>query len=479
MQFQPFAAKPAAADVALLAVSVRKDAVAESLQAALGDAGASLLPAAQAHDFKGAVGTSAVFPALGAVTATWVALVGVGDEQGAAATDAIRRAAGAAGQAARKHGLTTVGLAFGPLSGADADAVVEGFTVGNYKFDKYKAEADRKAAASTVFVTGEAGSATAHAVSAGQAWARDLVNEPAAAIYPQSLAGQAETLREFGLEVTVWDEKKLVEEGMGGITAVGQGSAQPPRFIHVAWKPENPTRKVALVGKGVTFDAGGLSIKPTSGMLTMKCDMGGSACVLGVMRAIAELKPNVEVHGLIGAAENMLGGNAFKLGDVVTMRNGKTVEIHNTDAEGRLCLADCLSYGSELGVDQMVDIATLTGAAVVALGEHYTALMTRNDGFADALLRHAAEAGEGLWRLPLPAFYKDKLNSEIATVKNVGGRSAGSITAGLFLNEFVTDTEWAHLDIAGPAFLDKGRRQFAHGGTGAMVPTLTRWVLQG
>jgi leucyl aminopeptidase len=316
-------------------------------------------------------------------------------------------------------------------------------------------------------------------VAAGQAWARDLVNEPAAAIYPQSLAEQAETLRASGLEVTVWDEKKLVDEGMGGITAVGQGSAQPPRFIHVAWKPANPSRKVALVGKGVTFDAGGLSIKPTSGMLTMKCDMGGSASVLGVMRAIADLKPDVEVHGLIGAAENMLGGNAFKLGDVVTMRNGKTVEIHNTDAEGRLCLADCLSYGSELGVDQMVDIATLTGAAVVALGEHYSALMTRSESFAASLLGHADASGEGLWRLPLPAFYKEKLNSQIATVKNVGGRAAGSITAGLFLNEFVTDTEWAHIDIAGPAFLDKGRRHFGHGGTGAMVPTLTRWVLEG
>ena len=467
------------ADVGLLAVAVAQDAVEATLRSLLGEAAEAVLSAADAHGFTGKLGSSAVFPSLGVIPARWVALVGLGDESGAAATDALRRAAGLAGKAARSHGLTSAGLAFGAVSGADADAVLEGFSVGNYAFDRYKADAARKAAVETLFVSGEAAGPVAAAIAAGQAWARDLVNEPGAAIYPQSLAEQAETLRAAGLEVTVWDEDKLIEEGMGGITAVGQGSAQPPRFIHVAWKPANPTRKVALVGKGVTFDAGGLSIKPTSGMLTMKCDMGGSACVLGVLRAVADLKPDVEVHGLIGAAENMLGGNAFKLGDVVTMRNGKTVEIHNTDAEGRLCLADCLSYGSELGVDQMVDIATLTGAAVVALGPHYSALMTRSEGFASSLMGHAEDAGEGLWRLPLPAFYKDMLKSEIATVKNVGGRAAGSITAGLFLNEFVTDTEWAHIDIAGPAFLDKGRRHFGHGGTGAMVPTLTRWVLQG
>jgi leucyl aminopeptidase len=180
---------------------------------------------------------------------------------------------------------------------------------------------------------------------------------------------------------------------------------------------------------------------------------------------------------LVGAAENMLGGSAAKLGDIITYRNGKTVEIHNTDAEGRLVMADCLCLASELGLDAVVDIATLTGACVVALGEHYTGLFTQDDEVAAELLGRADEAGEGLWRMPLPDFYKDKLKAEWGAVKNVGGRAAGAITAGLFLSEFVTDTPWAHLDIAGPAFLDKTTRHFVAGGTGAMVPTLTRWLV--
>jgi leucyl aminopeptidase len=418
---------------------------------------------------------------LGRLGATWLSVVGLGDGTGAAAIDGVRRAAGAAGKAARARGVGAVALSVPNLDATGSAAAVEGFSAGNYKFDRYKAEGDRKAGATSLDLLGgdAAQLDVAKALAAGQTLARDLVNEPAAVIYPESLADQARALRDLGLEVTVWDHKKLKKNGMGGITAVGQGSKRKPRFIHLSWTPENPTRKVALIGKGVTFDAGGLSIKPSSGMQTMRCDMGGSATVLGVMRAVGMLKPDVEVHGVIGAAENMLGGNAFKLGDVLTMYNGKTVEIHNTDAEGRLCLADCLAYASKLGVDEMVDIATLTGAAVVALGEHYTALMSQNDDLADRLLSHADHAGEGLWRLPLPDFYKEKLKAEWGTLKNVGGRAAGSITAGLFLSEFVDGPDWAHLDIAGPAFLDKPRRQYASGGTGAMVPTLTRWVLGG
>ena len=473
------AAVDAACD--LLAIAVRKGHVAEDLQAALGDSAAAFVSAAAAGEFTGATGAAATWPTLGTLGATWLSLVGLGDGAGTEATDGIRRAAGAAGMAARSRGAVAVALWAPALDAVSTAAAAEGFSTGNYKFDRYKAEDDRKAAAASLDLLGgdPAHLAMAAALVAGQTLARDLVNEPAAVIYPESLADQARALRDLGLEVTVWDHKKLKKKGMGGITAVGQGSDRPPRFIHISWTPMNPTRKVALVGKGVTFDAGGLSIKPSSGMQTMRCDMGGSATVLGVMRAVGMLQPDVEVHGVIGAAENMLGGNAFKLGDVLTMYNGKTVEIHNTDAEGRLCLADCLAYASKLGVDEMVDIATLTGAAVVALGEHYTALMSQNDGLADRLLSHADHAGEGLWRLPLPDFYKEKLKAEWGTLKNVGGRAAGSITAGLFLSEFVDGPDWAHLDIAGPAFLDKPRRQYASGGTGAMVPTLTRWVLGG
>ena len=237
-----------------------------------------------------------------------------------------------------------------------------------------------------------------------------------------------------------------------------------------------PQARLAIIGKGVTFDAGGLSIKPSSGMQTMRCDMGGAATVLGVMSALDEIAPNVQVEGIFGAAENMLGGAAYKLGDVLTMYNGKTVEIHNTDAEGRLLLADCLSYASELGVDACIDLATLTGAAVVALGSHYTALFTKDDEFADTWKKRAEEAGEGIWRLPLEERYKDKLKADWGTLKNVGGREAGSITAALFLSEFVDGPTWAHLDIAGPAFLDSPEQYLVKGGTGAMVRTVLRWL---
>ncbi len=466
----------------LLALGVADGAVEAGLTALLGAAAAApFVAAAAAADFKGAVGSAQTWPTLGRLASPWVTVVGLGKATGDDGVDGLRRAAGAAGQAARRMGAATVQLAFGPLDATGAAAVVEGFSAGNYRFDQYKAESDRKAPCATLGLVSADLDALprARAVAAGQSFARDLVNEPAAVIYPESLAARALALQGQGVTVTVWDEVQIRDAGMGGITAVGQGSSRPPRFIHIAYKPAGATRKVALVGKGVTFDAGGLSIKPSSGMQTMRCDMAGSACVLGVMQAVRDLQPDVEVHGIIGAAENMLGGNAYKLGDILRMYNGKTVEIHNTDAEGRLVLADCLTYASKLGVDEVVDIATLTGAAVIALGEHYTGLFTGSDALSAALLARASEAGEGLWRMPLPDFYKDMLKADWAQLKNVGGRSAGAITAALFLSEFVDGPKWAHLDIAGPAFVEKQQRHFSAGGTGAMVPTLIGWVTQG
>jgi leucyl aminopeptidase len=226
----------------------------------------------------------------------------------------------------------------------------------------------------------------------------------------------------------------------------------------------------------VTYDAGGLNLKPGAGLQNMRCDMGGAATVVGVFRALADIQPDVEVHGIIGTVENMLGGSAYKLGDILHISNGKTVEVHNTDAEGRLVLADCLSYASKLGLDSMVDIATLTGACMVALGERYSGLFTDDDELADAITQAAAESGEDVWRLPLEQRYKEKLKAEWADVKNIGGRSAGSITAALFLSYFAENTRWAHLDIAGPAFSEKPVDHFAPGGLGAMVSTLTRWA---
>ena len=211
-------------------------------------------------------------------------------------------------------------------------------------------------------------------------------------------------------------------------------------------------------------------------MQTMRCDMAGSAAVIGTMRAIRDLSPDVEVHGIVGAVENLISGGAYKLGDVLSMHNGKTVEIHNTDAEGRLVLADCLSYASKLDVDAIVDLATLTGACVVALGDHYVGMFTKDDDLAGALSGGATSAGEQIWRMPLPDAYKELLKADWGTIKNVGSRAGGAITAALFLSEFVDGPTWAHLDIAGPAFLEKGHKHIASGGTGTMVPTLSRWI---
>jgi len=240
--------------------------------------------------------------------------------------------------------------------------------------------------------------------------------------------------------------------------------------------PGTPSKKIALVGKGVTFDAGGYSLKPSAGMQTMRCDMAGSAAVIGAMKAIRDLAPDAEVHGIVGAVENLVSGNAYKLGDILDMYSGKKVEIHNTDAEGRLVLADCLHYASQLGVDTIIDLATLTGAAVVALGDHFVAMYTDDTSLSDALLGSADDAGEQIWRMPLPKDYKSQLKAEWGDIKNVGGRAGGSITAALFLSEFVSVDSWCHLDIAGPAFLDRGHQHFAPGGTGVMVPTLARWI---
>ncbi|MEE2750687.1 MAG: leucyl aminopeptidase [Myxococcota bacterium] len=433
--------------------------------------------------FTGRPGSVLAVRSLGRIPATWVLAVGVGNWS----ASEHRLAAGAASNFARDKGAKTLAFATpasgipGERDGALLRSVVEGTIAGNYRWDRYKGIDERKPPLATVKLMGlhRHRQALKVAVAHGQAQslARDLVNASAEDIYPESLADEARKLASRQLKVRVWDEKKILSRQMGGIHAVGKGSSRPPRFVHMTYTPSGtPQARLAIIGKGVTFDAGGLSIKPSSGMQTMRCDMGGAATVLGVMSALDEIAPNVQVEGIFGAAENMLGGSAYKLGDVLTMYNGKTVEIHNTDAEGRLLLADCLSYASELGVDACIDLATLTGAAVVALGSHYTALFTKDDEFADTWKKRAEEAGEGIWRLPLEELYKDKLKADWGTLKNVGGREAGSITAALFLSEFVDGPTWAHLDIAGPAFLDSPEQYLVKGGTGAMVRTVLRWL---
>lgn len=462
-----------------LAVLVRQGQV----QAALGELdaalGGGLLAHLAAEDWTGKPGTHTMVPTLGRIPAKKVLLLGVG---GGSAAE-VRAAAGSAGDHARKSGAKRVGLASpgNPLSGEVLSGAIEAFAEGNYRFDRYKAEASRKAACEALGLVGmEADAAVvarAQALIAGQALARDLVNEPAAEIYPASLARVAEGLAGEHVAVSVLDEVAIREKGMGGITGVGQASARPPRFVHMTYTPTGGgSGSVVLIGKGVTFDAGGLSIKPTDGMLTMRCDMAGAAAVIGAMKAIAAIRPGITVHGIFGAVENMVAGNSYKLGDILRMYNGKRVEIHNTDAEGRLVLADCLAYASALKPDAIIDLATLTGAAVIALGDWYSAVYSASDALAGEILAAAEASGEGAWRMPLPELYKDKLKAEWGDLKNVGGRAGGSITAALFLREFVDAPQWAHVDIAGPAFLDSALMHYSPGATGTMVRTLCRWV---
>ncbi len=461
----------------LLVIGVPAGKLTEAL-AGLGDFAAALAGVAADDEFSGKPGSSLSAPTYGRVAAGRILLIGMGP----GALSDVRAAAGTAGTQARGRGAKQVAVAFpaSTLGTSELRAAIEAYGEGNYRFDKYKAEASRKAATDTLTLLAEsnpAAAAAALALVAGQDLARDLVNEPAAEIYPATLAAVAQSLASDRVTVTVLDEVAIRERGMGGIYGVGQGSDRPPRFVHMTYTPVGPAKgHIAFVGKGVTFDSGGLSLKPNDGMLTMRCDMAGAAAVIGAMKAIAALAPAVRVDAIFGAVENMPSGNSYKLGDILKMYNGKRVEIHNTDAEGRLVLADCLAYATELKPDALVDLATLTGAAVVALGDWYSALYTRSDELAATLTGHADAAGEGLWRMPLVDLYKDKLKAEWGDLKNVGGRAGGSITAALFLSEFTTVTRWAHLDIAGPAFLESSLMHYAPGGTGTMVRTLARWA---
>jgi leucyl aminopeptidase len=304
--------------------------------------------------------------------------------------------------------------------------------------------------------------------------ARELVNQPAKVIYPASFAERAQALaRQYSLRCEVLDQAGLEAEKMGSLLAVSAGSEQPPRLVLLEYNAAPAgTPVLALVGKGVTFDSGGLSIKTNDGMLTMKCDMAGAATVLATMVAVARLKLPVHVIGLMGLVENMTGGSAMKLGDVLTARSGVTIEVQNTDAEGRLVLADALDYAVSKGADYLIDLATLTGACVVALGEDVVGAMSNNQDWCDKVLAAAKTAGEDIWQLPLFGLYEELIKSDVADIRNVGGRWGGAITAAKFLERFVKDKPWVHLDIAGPAFASSDKPHREGGATGCMVRTL-------
>lgn len=351
---------------------------------------------------------------------------------------------------------------------------VIGTSLANYHFDKYKTQKEHRI--SEVYFSNVSNDIDgAKIVAEAIKFTRNLANEPAAFATPTKLAEIAQGID--GIKTVIYDEPKVREMGMGAFAAVAQGSVQPPKFIHMKYSPTNPKKKIAIIGKGLCFDSGGLDIKPASSMLTMRDDMSGAACILGVMRAISKIKPDVEVHGIIAACENMPSGSSYKPGDILTAKNGKTIEVDNTDAEGRLTLADALCYACELGVDEVIDLATLTGACVVALGTAAAGIMGNNEEFVRDLIKTGSYVGEKYWELPMWQEYRDNMNSDVADMKNTGTRNGGASAAGMFLKEFVTDdVKWAHIDIAGTAFLEKPEKEFCKGATGAGVRTLLSYI---
>ena len=442
-------------------------------------------------DFNGRAGQTLLLYPRAAAAPRRVLLIGLGKSAEVTA-ESIRRAAATAVQKAQElqAGALAIGLAaeVGVAAPFAAQALAEGLELGAYRFWRYRTgltPAQKFAVErATVFTLGEeevtrAGAATGQAIARGVILARDLVNSPGYAMTPAQMAAEAEALGErLGLKTLILELPQLREGGFGGIIAVGQGSANEPRFIvleHGEAGPDRPT--ICLVGKGLTFDSGGLSIKPAEAMDTMKSDMGGAAAVFGAMQAVAELDLPLHVVGLVSAAENMPSGTAYRPGDVVKTLSGKTVEVLNTDAEGRIILSDALFYAQRYDPVAIIELSTLTGAITIALGAHAIGMIATDQDLADRVSAAGTASHERVWQLPLWEEYKEMIKSEIADIKNLGGRPAGSITAGAFLAAFVGDYPFVHLDIAGTAWADRASKSYeTPGGTGVGVRLLAQFL---
>jgi leucyl aminopeptidase len=416
------------------------------------------------------------------------ALVAVGLGPAASVdADRLRRAAAQVVRGARRVAtvalplLDVVADATAAEKAAIARAVAEGAGLGAYRYTELRSEPGPSGPESVVIV-GKGGAKVTAAVEEGsriaeaQNLARELVNTPGGTLTPAALAEVAvDIANREDLAVTVLGPAEIAERGLGGVLGVNRGSLQEPRFVELAYEPTNPRGTLALVGKGITFDSGGLSIKTGEGMMTMKMDMGGAAAVIGFFAAVRAVSPRCRVLGYIPMTDNMSGGDATRPGDVLTLRNGKTVEVLNTDAEGRLILGDALALATEAAPDAIVDLATLTGAVEIALGTRVAGLLGNDDGWSGQVADAAARAGERVWPLPMPADYRPMLDSDVADLRNISkGRGGGTITAALFLQEFVGEgIPWAHLDIAGTAWWSEGEQaEFSPGGTGFGVRTL-------
>jgi len=400
----------------------------------------------------------------------------------------LRRLSGAAVRLLKSKSLKKIALALDPpqANAENVAAGVEGAILGDFEPDQYKTDNDKKSLDSfTVVVEGGLASMAVAAergriLAEAQNFTRELVNQPANLLTPMRLVEAAQKMAtEYQLDCEVLDREQMEKLGMGALLGVAQGSAEPPALIVVRYKPNEGASQAHLgfVGKGVTFDTGGISIKPADGMEKMKYDMAGGASMLGAMRAIAQLKPAIPVTALVPCVENMPGSRAQRPGDIVTAMSGKTIEVINTDAEGRLILADALHYARQQGCTHLVDAATLTGAIVVALGHLNVGLFANDDAMRDRVLAAAKAEGERMWAMPLEEDYKDYLKSPFADLANVGGRWGGAVTAAMFLKEFAGDTPWVHLDIAGTAWIDEVKPFLAKGPSGVPVRTLVRLAM--
>lgn len=442
--------------------------------------------------FDGKFGKMYLLPTYGKIAAEKVLLVGLGKNKDFT-PNRLRELSAKIIKKCRKMGNAkkVISVLHGAgIGGYDpeicARMITEGTLIGSYSFDKYKTEKSTKKVDELVIVDmveenckkAKAGIKKGKIIGSAMNFARDLSNEQPAYATPSKLAEIAQSFKD--LEVKVYDKEEIEKMGMGAFLGVAKGSSQPPKFIHMHYKGSNQKliqRKIAIIGKGICFDSGGLDIKPPSSMLNMKDDMSGAAAVLGVMSVLKDLKPNCEVHGIIAACENMPGCSAYKPGDVLTAKNGKTIEVDNTDAEGRLTLADALCYACELDVDEVIDIATLTGACVVALGSAASGIMGNHQPTIDKLIKCANSGGEKMWQLPMFDEYKESLQSDVADMRNTGSRMGGAQIAGIFLQNFVKKVHWAHIDVAGTAFLDKPQNEFPKGATGAGVRTLINYLM--
>jgi leucyl aminopeptidase len=425
--------------------------------------------------FDGSPGNVATFPTFGRISSRAVMVVGLGDADRVDA-EAIRRAAGVAGRNSGGFGSVVLDISGGVPGGARAAA--EGFQLGSYSFRRYLSKQPKTSEKLVVSGATKADLKLAETYCEAVLWARDLVNEPPSGRGPEVVAEQAkERASKAGLKVKILDEAALAKLGMNGILTVGKGSDSPPRLLILTYEPRGAKGFLGLVGKGITFDSGGLSIKTGEGMETMKMDCSGGAAVIAAMTALPALGPKIKVVAAVALAENMPGAKAVKPGDVIRHYGGHTSEVLNTDAEGRLVLADALAWMSEQKPDAMVNIATLTGAMAVALGTRVAGVLSNRPELSGQLLEASKRTGEPLWEMPLVEDYRKLMKSTVADIKNISGiRQGGAITAGLFLKDFVGETPWAHLDIAGPAWVDKPEHYLSAGATGYGTRLLLDWI---